>query len=56
MPYVYPPAQAVVAGAGGSAETILTSDGTTTVQQKLNELDAEIELLIQDKLVLEFID
>lgn len=56
MPYVYPSAAVMVAGTGGSAETILTSDGTTTIQQKLNELDAEIELLKQDKLILEFID
>lgn len=56
MPYVYPPAAVVVAGTGGSAETILTSDGATTVQQKLNELDAAIELLMQDKLILEFIE
>lgn len=56
MPYVYPPTAAVAAGTVGNADTILTADGTTTVQQKLNELDTELEQLMQDKLILEFID
>lgn len=56
MPYVYPPAKTTVVGAGGTADAILTADGQTTVQGKLDELEAEIELLAQEGLILEILD
>lgn len=56
MPFVYPPASAsAAAGVGATADHILTADGQT-IQQKLNAIDEEIELLNQEKLILEFIE
>ncbi len=56
MPYVYPPSPVTqTAAAGGTADAILTADGQT-VQQKLDKIEGEIDLLEQEKLILEFID
>ena len=56
MPFVYPPAPVSAAsGVGVTADHILTADGQT-IQQKLDAIDEEIELLNQEKLILEFIE
>lgn len=56
MPFVYPPSPVSAAsGAGATAEHILTADGQT-IQQKLDAIDEEIDLLNQEKLILEFIE
>ena len=57
MPYVYPPGLngGSIPGTGGTADEILTATGQS-VQEKLDEIENELEILQKEKYVIEFIE